>query len=161
MSTNAKSPPKLVIFDWEGTLGLCGGELIPGVKQTLECLTAHKIDLAIATSMSTARLKELVAEHQLADFFVYLQTSEMGFPKPDPQMLIEILESTEHSAANTIMIGDCTYDLIMAEQAQIAPFGVLTGGDNQERLLAAANNVIILESVSELPVFFSLEQECH
>lgn len=156
MSTEPCQNGKLIIFDWEGTLGLPGGELVPGTRATLELLKQQGFDLAIATSMGTASLHRLVEEHDLTPFFSHLQTSEMGYPKPDPQMLVEVLTSTGHQASDAIMVGDCSYDLSMAEEAKVASIGVLTGNDNKDRLAAAASNVTILDNINSLPEHLKL-----
>jgi phosphoglycolate phosphatase len=156
MSENIKKIPELIIFDWEGTLGRSSNGLISGVKETLQVLKDHKILLAIATSMSFARLKELITEYELSDFFVHLQSSEMGYPKPDPQMLLAVLEATNCSAESAVMVGDCSYDLTMAAEAHVAAIGVLTGSDSEERLTSASDDVVVLDSVNELPRYYAL-----
>lgn len=156
MSTESRKVPQLVIFDWEGTLGQHGCELLPGVRETLDILRAHSIDIAVATSMSTARLKELVAEFELSDYFVHLQTSQMGYPKPDPDMLHEILTATNHTLEQAVMVGDSTYDLEMANFAGMAMIGVLTGCDGRDQLTEISSTAVILESVTELPAYYQL-----
>lgn len=160
MSAESCQNGKLIIFDWEGTLGLRGGELVPGTRATLDVLKQNGFDLAIATSMGTDGLLRLLEKHDLASFFSHLQTSEMGYPKPDPQMLVEVLAATAHSANNAVMVGDCSYDLSMAESAHVTPIGVLTGSDNKERLLAAAENATVLDTINDLPRYFNLPASC-
>lgn len=156
MSTESCQNGKLIIFDWEGTLGLRGGELVPGTRATLELLKQHGFDMAIATSMGTASLNERIEEHDLGSFFNHLQTSEMGYPKPDPQMLVEVLTATAHTANDAVMVGDCSYDLIMAENTDIKAIGVLTGNDNEQRLLAETPNATVLNTINDLPHYFNI-----
>ena len=141
---------KLIIFDWEGTLASCDGELFPGLREALALFRENNIDLAVATSMSTARLKGLIADNQLDNYFACLRTSEMGPAKPDPEMLTTILMMTGHEANEALMVGDSTFDMQMAIDANIFPVGVLSGSATAEQLHQIDENMLLLQDASEL-----------
>jgi phosphoglycolate phosphatase len=139
----------LLIFDWDGTLAKCDGNLIVDVKETLQQLRAAGFTLAIATSMSTNRLMDLLTENDVTDLFSHEQTSEMGFPKPDPKMLDAILLSTATEPEHALMIGDSSFDIQMATDARIKAIGVLTGCDTAEQF-QSVQPLLILDSVNDL-----------
>jgi phosphoglycolate phosphatase len=151
------STTNLIIFDWEGTLGDCNA-LLPGIRETLHTLQTQGYELAIATSMGKAGLEDYLTSENIASFFSCCQTSDMGYSKPDPKMLQEILDQTGRETSETIMVGDCLYDMVMATDANIQGIGVLTGMDNAESLQYKMPHVVILESVAELPAFLSPTQ---
>lgn len=161
MSAEVSPNGKIIILDWEGTIGQRGGGLIPGAKTTLELLKQNGFHLAIATSMGTKSINILVDEHDLRTLFCHIQTSEMGYPKPDPEMLAEVLLATGYTANDAVMVGDCNYDLLMAQEAKVKPIGVLTGNDNEERLIAEVEGATVLESINELPGYFNITSTCH
>ena len=140
---------RLLIFDWAGTLANYGDELMPGVRETLLALKDRGFQLAIATSMPMDSLKKALKHLGLREWFVHTQTSDMGYPKPSPEMLTEILLQTDTPVANAIMIGDSHYDIMMAKDAGMDSIGVLTGSSN-EAVLQEAHATQILPSISEL-----------
>ncbi len=145
----------LLIFDWDGTLAKCDGNLINDVKETLQPLHAGGFILAIATSMSSQRLMELLKENDVRELFSHEQTSEMGFAKPDPKMLDAVLLSTGTEADKAIMIGDSSFDIQMATDARIKAFGVLTGCNTAEQF-ASVQPLLILESINDLLNYLSV-----
>lgn len=155
MSTKLGQNIKLVVFDWEGTL--CShGELFPESKSTLMSLKQNNIMMALATSMSTAGVKALLRRYELEDFFQHIQTSEMGYPKPDPQMLREVLTACDIDAKQSIMVGDSIFDMTMATQANIASIAVLTGADNEQRFIENNPSTVIINAINDLPKLLGL-----
>lgn len=150
---------KLIIFDWEGTLAKCDGCLFTGVKETLQLLIKNGFSCAIATSMCLSRLKNLLTETDIQQYFSYLQSADCGTTKPDPKMLTEVLAHTLYNNNEALMVGDSIYDVSMAENAHIAAVGVLSGTDTKERL-ANAKPQAILDSVNDLPNYLNLS-ECN
>lgn len=141
--------PQLLIFDWHGTLADNSGNLFPGVAQTLTILKQNNFILALATSMPNARILALLEENNLHNCFAAVQTGDMEYQKPDPQMLYAILASTHHNAAAALMIGDSISDIVMAHEAQLAAIAVLSGCDSKSAL-ELAKPLAILESVNDL-----------
>lgn len=141
--------PKLLIFDWHGTLADNSGDLFPRVASTLAVLKRSNFTLALATSMPQARILALLEENNLHNCFSAIQTGDMEYQKPDPQMLLTILELTQHNAADAVMIGDSISDIVMAHEAQLVAIGVLSGCDSKHAL-EIVKPLAILESVNDL-----------
>ena len=144
----------LLIFDFAGTLAKCDGKLIKGVKDTLQCLFDRGFTLAIATSMSHTGLNDLLHENGVTELFAHNQTSDMGLPKPDPKMLDAVLLGTATEAKQAIMIGDSTFDIQMAHDADIKAIGVLTGCDTEEQF-EVVKPLLVLNSVNDLVPYLS------
>lgn len=148
--TNLKlTPPKLLIFDWHGTLADNSGDLFPGIAETLAILAKNNFILCLATSMPQERMAALLEENELDHCFTIVQTGDMGYQKPDPQMLQAILLATDQLAVDALMIGDSVSDLIMATDAGVSAIAVLSGGDTN-LTLQMAEPIAILENVNEL-----------
>ena len=57
--------------------------------------------------------------------------------KPDPLMLLELLEELAVAPAHTLMVGDTLHDLNMATNAGVASIAVDYGAHSRARLLGA------------------------
>lgn len=105
--------------------------------------------MAVATGKSRAGLNREIHDHQVASFLKATVCGDESAAKPDPDMLLRILEETGIQASDALMIGDSPLDLEMANQAGIPAVGVLSGsGDRAE--LEAKNPLAVLEDAGSL-----------
>ena len=130
---------KLVVFDWDGTLSNSGAvayehgdshefpPLFAQVKSLLDTLKSRGYFLAVATSMSNRSLALSLAHHQLTDYFDKTATSSEYFNKPNPEMLIAILDHLGVDYSEAIMVGDTASDIEMAQNAGVKVIAVATG----------------------------------
>jgi phosphoglycolate phosphatase len=93
--------------------------------------------LGVATGKSRRGLDVLLHEHDLADFFVTLQTADTHPSKPHPAMLQAALADAGIEAQNAVMIGDTQFDLEMAQAAGLYSIGVIWGYHVSSRLATA------------------------
>lgn len=99
--------------------------LFPGTLAAIEAVAARPDTLlGIATGKSQKGLRHMLETHDLARFFVTLQTADDAPSKPHPAMLEQAMREAGVDAANTILIGDTTYDIEMAVNAGAHAFGV-------------------------------------
>ncbi len=112
-------------------------KLFDGVSEGLEALEAAGAVLAVATGKSRAGLDRAFAANGLDKHFVVTRCADETRSKPHPQMLHEILEFTAIDPKNAIMVGDTTYDMDMAINANIAGLGAGYGVHTEEMLLAS------------------------
>ena len=118
-------------------------ELFPGVVETLEALDRDGYLLAIITSRSTRRLVELLGEHGIADHFISLKTTDHGPGKPNPYLMDRTLAETGVEAGCAVMIGDTTFDMLMACGAGTSAVGVSWGvHETHELREAGAHHVV-------------------
>jgi phosphoglycolate phosphatase len=108
--------------------------LFAGVVDMLDELRDANYDLAIATGKSRRGLDKGLYDTNLSDYFPITRCGDETRSKPDPQMLTEILTDYNHSRTNAVMIGDSTYDLQMANNANMDSLAVTYGVHNLHRL---------------------------
>lgn len=124
--------------------------LYNGARQTLERLRASGHRLALATAMNRAAIDRAFAHHHLAPLFAATRTAAETSPKPDPQMLQEILRECGTSPDQAIMVGDGEQDMEMAHRAGMRAVAVAWGSTSKHRL-AAHKPLAILDDIAELP----------
>jgi phosphoglycolate phosphatase len=124
--------------------------LYPGLVEALDALESTGIILGVATGKSRRGLIATLDRHGLLDRFVTLQTSDIGYGKPHPDMVFRALKETGVEAADTIVIGDTTFDMLMARNARVRAIGV-SWGYHDETELIAAGAARICHRYSELP----------
>lgn len=110
-------------------------KLFEGVRPILEDLIQHDLLLAVATGKSRAGLARVLAETDCQSYFHATRTADVTCSKPDPQMLMEIIEVLGVSPDKTLMVGDTEYDLDMAQRAGVASVAVSYGAHESHRLI--------------------------
>ena len=109
--------------------------LFPGVREGLAALVEQGHLLAIATGKSRRGLDRVLQHTGLGDLFVATRCADEAFSKPHPRMLEDILERTGMTSAQAVMIGDTTYDILMAKAANMAGLAVAYGVHPREELM--------------------------
>ena len=122
----------------------------PGAHEVLDHLETDGYLLGIVTSRSGHRLHELLDEQGLSDRFQTFKTADLGPGKPNPHLLLEAMSDLGVDAASTVMIGDTTFDILMAANAGTAAVGVSWGVHEPHELDAAGAHCVI-EAFHELP----------
>lgn len=89
--------------------------LFAGVEAMLEALLVAGHTLAVATGKSRRGLDRALANSGLEDLFTATRTADESASKPDPTMLIDLLDATGSEVRDAVMIGDTTYDMQMAQ----------------------------------------------
>jgi phosphoglycolate phosphatase len=123
--------------------------LFDGVLPMLEGLRARGHRLAVATGKSRAGLDLALANLSLAGRFDTSRTADETRGKPDPRMLLELMEEQGVPPERTLMIGDTTHDLQMAVNAGCPSVGVSYGAHEPDTF-HALQPLFIAHSVGEL-----------
>jgi len=110
-------------------------QLFPGARATLERLRAAGYQLAIATGKGRLGLDRILAETGLERLFDATRCSDETRSKPHPQMLHELFEELDCTAAHAVMVGDTEFDMVMAASAGAGAVAVSYGVHERERLL--------------------------
>jgi phosphoglycolate phosphatase len=109
-----------------------------GIDDLLQELSrATDTVLAIATGHRSDTIAPALQTLRWAEFFRTIQAADTAPSKPHPAMLLQALAATGVEAKDAIFIGDTTFDMQMAEAAQLRSIGVGWGHHDTERLLAA------------------------
>ena len=116
--------------------------LYEGVAEAIDALEADGWLLGIATGKSDRGLAFCLDHHGLAGRFVTLQTADRHPSKPHPSMIEAALSDAGADPAGSMMIGDTSYDMLMAKAAGVTAVGVAWGYHSPEELLASGADFI-------------------
>lgn len=111
--------------------------LFDGIADLLDLLEADGWLLGVATGKSLRGLAHCLESLGIAGRFVSLQTADRHPSKPHPSMIHQALADSGASAAESLMIGDTSYDMAMAVAAGAVPVGVAWGYHDADDLVAA------------------------
>ena len=116
--------------------------LYEGMADLLHTLHAEGWSLAVATGKSDRGLTACLAGHGLTDLFVSLQTADRHPSKPHPAMLEAALFEAGAQPAQTVMIGDTSFDMQMAVAARVRAIGVAWGYHSPDDLVATGADFV-------------------
>ncbi len=118
--------------------------LFDGTREVLQnFLDCPNTLLAVATGKSQRGVDRLFEREGLAGFFQSVQTADTHPSKPHPSMLAKAMAETGTDAANTVMVGDTTYDMAMAVNAGVQGVGVTWGYHDTSELTASGASSVI------------------
>lgn len=123
--------------------------LFEGVPAMLARLQAAGHVLAIATGKSRMGLERALDHAGLRPFFMASRCADECHSKPHPQMLEELMAEFGMAATSTVMIGDTSHDMLMAQNAGVDGLAVTYGAHPHDHLLDCAPRAC-LHSVQEL-----------
>lgn len=101
--------------------------LYAGAKEIVVRLRAEGWKLGVATGKARRGVEVFLDRHGFADHFDAAFCADDGPGKPHPHMLNLVIEATGATPADTIMIGDTSFDMAMARAAQCYAQGVSWG----------------------------------
>lgn len=110
--------------------------LFPGARETLAALDARGYLLAVATGKGRRGLDQSLEDTACRGLFSLTRCADETASKPNPRMLLEIMQVLDVAPGDTLMIGDTEYDLQMARNAGACGLAVGYGVHARERLLA-------------------------
>ena len=122
--------------------GLAEEPLYDGIAELIDRLEAEGWLLGIATGKSDRGLGLCLAHHGLSARFCTLQTADRHPSKPHPSMVEAALAEAGADPAASMMIGDTSYDMIMAKAAGVTAVGVAWGYHDPQELVAAGADFI-------------------
>lgn len=122
----------------------------PGVIDTLHQLHSSGCPMAVASSRSHRSLQEFVDDFHLAALFCMLVGGDdVSEAKPAPEPVFAICSKMGWQAADTLVVGDATYDIMMGRNAGSVTCAVTYGNQSRSQLLSAGPDFII-DSFPEL-----------
>ena len=124
--------------------------LFDGIGELVERLADDGWLLGVATGKSDRGLAHVLTTHGMTHHFVTLQTSDRHPSKPHPSMIEAAIAEAGADPLRTAMIGDTTYDVMMAVNAGVRAIGVGWGYHAPDELVAAGAHGVAL-AVADLP----------
>lgn len=123
--------------------------LFNGVPEMLARLKAAGHILAVATGKSRLGLERALDHSGLRPLFSASRCADECHSKPHPQMLQELMQEFAVPEVSTVMIGDTSHDLLMAQNAGVGALAVTYGAHPHDHLLDHAP-LACLHNVPEL-----------
>jgi phosphoglycolate phosphatase len=131
-----------------------GIHLFEGVLELLAALKQRDHLITVATGKSRKGLDDALQAVELKGLFHASRTADQTAGKPDPLMLHELMAELNVPPERTLMIGDTTHDLLMAQNAGCASVGVSYGA-HEPASFTAFNPLYIAHSVAELDAWMA------
>lgn len=128
--------------------------LFAGVTELLAELKGRGHHLAVATGKPRRGLDRALENTGLRHFFSASRCADETRPKPDPAMLLELIEELMLEKHDLLMIGDTSHDLEMAKSAGVDAVAV-TYGAHPEPALRALQPLACVASVTELKLWLT------
>ncbi len=133
-----------------GNEGVLGCSVYDGIAEAIKTLRQDGHQLFVGTSKLETFAVDIIEKIGLKEYFVGVYGTVQGKHYDDKTELIaRIIEQTNISASETIMVGDRKYDMIAAVNNNIHSIGVLWGYGTRPELEASGAKCII-EKPSEL-----------
>ena len=93
----------------------------------------------------------MLGRHGLLDCFQIVKTADDAPSKPDPTMVVDAMREAGVDAADTVVVGDTSYDMAMAAAAGAAGVGVTWGYHSREALRQAGARKVIEDFAALAP----------
>jgi phosphoglycolate phosphatase len=117
--------------------------LFAGTHDLLDQLDAEGILLGIATGKAMRGVSHVLERHGLSRRFVTIQTPDYAPGKPHPGMLHRAMSETGVLPGHTVMIGDTSFDILMARAAGVSALGVSWGNHPVSELETAGAHRLV------------------
>jgi len=127
-------------------------DLFSGAVELLDWLSGRGYLLAVATGKSRRGLDLALESTGLGPRFHATRCADETRSKPHPQMLLELMDELGVGAADTLMVGDTEYDMLLARNAGTPALAVCHGVHERERLLRHGA-LDCLRSLHEFPAW--------
>lgn len=126
--------------------------LYDGAREALDNLASRDdVIVGMATGKSQRGVRLVMGHHGLYDRFSVIKTADDAPSKPHPGMLIDAMAEMGVGPADTVMIGDTSFDMAMARAAGCAALGVSWGYHPDEELTGAGAHDVIHRFDALLP----------
>ncbi len=118
--------------------------MFQGAASLLRALAEREdVVLGLATGKSRRGVARIIEQNNLHGLFATIQTADDAPSKPHPAMLAQAMKETGASPETTVMIGDTSYDMLMAASANAASIGVTWGYHTKAELRRAGAKMIV------------------
>ena len=119
------------------------GTLYPGTRDALKRLEATGVLMGVATGKARRGLEHTLDVHALRSFFTATQSADDAPSKPHPGMLENCERLTGVLPKDMVMIGDTTFDMLMAKSYGCPAIGVTWGYHPVEALRETGADIVI------------------
>lgn len=132
--------------------------LYDGIRTLIHALDHPDLFLGVATGKNLVGLEHTLAHHGLRERFHTLQTGDRAISKPHPDMILRAMAECACEPAETVMIGDTTFDIDMARAAGATAIGVSWGYHPPAELAASGASAVLAHPADLIPCLQSLSR---
>jgi phosphoglycolate phosphatase len=129
--------------------------LFDGARETIAELHGAGYWLGVATGKNSNGLNRAMESSGLKAYFHATRTADRTFSKPNPAMLLELMDELGVSAERTLMVGDTTHDVQMAQNAKVDVVAMGHGAHPPEQL-RELNPLALVDDFAELRSWLKL-----
>jgi phosphoglycolate phosphatase len=125
--------------------------LMPDVAEVLSALSKRGYPMAVASNKPAVFSRRILESKGVARFFLAIGGPDSETPaKPDPTMLLRLMEASGATPGDTVAVGDMEVD---SEFARAAGCGVVlvSGGSRSREALETVDSDGLLDRLAELP----------
>ena len=108
--------------------------LFEGVLESMDAFRAEGYHLAVATGKNRRGLDRVLKSHGWEEYFDITRAADETASKPHPLMLEQILAHCGVTPQQALMVGDSSFDLLMARNAGMQSVAVSYGAQSIESL---------------------------
>ncbi|HUY70257.1 MAG TPA: HAD family hydrolase [Candidatus Baltobacteraceae bacterium] len=134
-----------------------GVRMLDGAKELLSYLKNNGFKVGLATTKGDAGLQELLRRMKIDHFFdLAVGLSKEFRPKPDPSMLLYIMDKLSVDRSRTLYVGDTPVDVAAARNANVKSVAVATGmdiGATTLQELKNANPDIMVQNIIDVTAY--------
>ncbi len=124
-------------------------DLFPNTYEMLVELKQAGYQLAVATGKTRRGLQAALDATDTEHLFCATRCSDETRSKPDPTMLLEIMQVTNNVPERSLMVGDSIHDLQMATNARMSSVAVYCGAHSKD-ILQTLQPLLCLNHATEL-----------
>jgi len=118
--------------------------MFEGIAEMMAVLEArHDVVIGAVTGKDRRGLNLIIDAHNFDKTFVVSRTASDCPSKPDPAMVMECCAETGIGPADTVVIGDAIFDILMAKAAGAKAIGVSWGYGGVDDLKASGADAIV------------------
>ncbi|MCX7705287.1 MAG: HAD family hydrolase [bacterium] len=118
-------------------------KLLPGAKQLLEKLKETGKLIAVASNRPLESGLLIIKNLDMKKYFdITVFGDQVTNQKPDPEMILKILDFLKTNNKEAIFIGDMDIDVLTGKKAKIDTIVVSTGSSTVEELIAASPTIL-------------------
>lgn len=128
--------------------------LMPGAEELVASLQNAGVYLAVASNKGQQSLQRAIQQSGLNRYIQEVRSAGSWAPKPDPEMLSDILDHFDVPASEALMVGDSLTDIYMAASLKVDAVGV-NFYHPQNHALLAAGALTVCNSYASLTDFLS------
>lgn len=122
----------------------------PGVREALDWLTQHQVELALITNKPEQFVAPLLEEKGLGHYFRWIIGGDtLAQKKPDPAGILHVLRLSGVTPAEALFVGDSRTD-VQAAQAAGVPCVAVSYGYNHGQPISAEQPTMVVDDLRQL-----------